>query len=268
MTMYFYYKGLSLEERIFAQTPQASAAKAKGTLYEAWFDVLQTSLWYNKSCETNEFLSSKAQETWEHFGDLCGTTFSKWWLERGYMIFAELVPYQPMQIADLKIEVKKSKDLKKPPLLKIEVPLNLSPAALKEQFNEILKAHKLYDDEFDRWDFSTAQVHQERETKLTYATIKKWIDVYKAYEKQKDQKDFKLYNFAKEQELHPTLFRGLLKRGEVPDQGDLRIQASNVASDILKKAMFLMANATEMSFPNTAPHEWALTSSRAKKPNK
>jgi hypothetical protein len=48
----------------------------------------------------------------------------------------------------------------------------------------------------------------------------------------------------------------------------LRVEAANVASDILKKAMFLMANATEMSFPNTAPHEWALTSSRAKKTKK
>ena len=266
--MDFYYKGLGPEERIFAQTPEAAAAKAKGTLYEAWFDVLQTSPWYHKICETNEFPTSNAQEAWEHFGDLRGKTFSKWWLERGYKIFAEVVPYQSMQIADLKIEVKKSKDQKKPPLLKIEVPLNLSPAALKEQFNEILKAHKLYSDEFDRWDYSTAQVHQERETKLTYATIKKWMQVYQAYEKQKDKKDFKLYNFAKDQELHPTLFRGLLKRGEVPDQGDLRTQASNVASDILKKAMFLMANATEMSFPNTAPHEWVVTSNRAKKTKK
>ena len=94
------------------------------------------------------------------------------------------------------------------------------------------------------------------------------MQVYKAYEKQKDKKDFKLYNFSKDMELHPTLFRGLLKRGEVPDQGDLRTQASNVASDILKKATFLMANATEMSFPNTAPHEWAVTSNRAKKTKK
>ena len=90
------------------------------------------------------------------------------------------------------------------------------------------------------------------------------MQVYKAYEKQKDKKDFKLYNFAKELELHPTLFRGFQKKADVPDQGDLRTQASNVASDILKKATFLMANATEMSFPNTAPHEWAVTSNRAK----
>ena len=264
MTMDFYYKGLGPEERIFAQTPEAAAAKAKGTLYEAWFDVLQTSPWYNKICETQDFPSDKAREAWERFGDLRSKTFSKWWLETGYKIFAEVVPYQPMQIADLKIEVKKSKDQKKPPILKIEVPLNLSPAALKEQFNEILKAHKLYTDEFDRWDYSTAEVHQDRETKLTYATIKKWMQVYKAYEKQKDKKDFKLYNFAKELELHPTLFRGFQKKADVPDQGDLRTQASNVASDILKKATFLMANATEMSFPNTAPHEWAVTSNRAK----
>jgi len=266
MTMDFYYKGLGPEERIFAQTPQAAAAKAKGTLYEAWFDVLQTSPWYNKMCETQEFPSDKAQEAWNQFGDLRGTTFSKWWLEAGYKIFAEVVPYQPMQIADLKIEVKESKNQKKPPLLKIEVPLNLSPAALKEQFNEILKAHKLYSDEFDRWDYSTAEVHQERETKLSHATIKKWLQVYKAYEKDKDKKDFKLYNFARDLELHPKLFVNMPKRVDLPE--GLRIEAANVASDILKKAMFLMANATEMSFPNTSPHEWAITSNRAKKNKK
>ena len=266
MAMDFYYKGLGPEDRIFAQSLESAAAKAKGTMYEAWFDVLQASPWYNKIAETQEFPSDSARETWEHFGDLRNTTFSKWWLETGYRIFAEMVPYMSMKIADLKIEIKNSSDQQKPPTLKIEVPLNLSPAALKEQFNEILKAHEAYCVEFDRWDYSTAPVHQERETKLTYATIKNWMKVYKAYEKQKDKKDFKLYNFAKEMELHPTLFRGLQKKMDVPE--DLRIEASNVASDILKKAMFLMANATEMSFPNTASHEWAITRSRAKKNKK
>ena len=266
MAMDFYYKGLGPEERIFAQTPEAAATKAKGTLYEAWFDVLQTSPWYSKMCESQEFPSDKAEGAWKQFGDLRKITFSKWWLEKGYKIFAEVVPYQPMQIADLRVEVKKSKDQKKPPLLKIEVPLNLSPAALKEQFNEILKAHKLYTNEFDRWDYSTAQVHQERETKLTYATIKKWMQVYREYEKQRDKKDFKLYNFARDLELHPKLFVGIPKRVDLPE--DLRTEAANVASDILKKAMSLMANATEMSFSNTVPHEWAITRARGTKTKK
>jgi hypothetical protein len=266
MTMDFYYKGLGPEDRIFAQSLESSSAKAKGTMYEAWFEVLQTSPWYRSICETGEFPSEAAKITFEKFGDLRRMTFSNWWQETGYKIFAEVVPYQPMQIADLKIAVKNSSDQKKPPMLIIEVPLNLSPTSLKEQFNEILKAHELYSAEFDRWDYSTAEVHQDRETKLTYATIKNWMKVYKAYEKERDKVDFKLYNFAKELELHPTLFRGLQKKMDVPE--DLRIEASNVASDILKKAMFLMANATEMSFPNTASHEWAVTRNRAKKNKK
>ena len=74
MTMDFYYKGLGPEERIFAQTPQAAAAKAKGTLYEAWFDVLQTSPWYSKMCETQEFPKGacSSEATWSGLGDVWG----------------------------------------------------------------------------------------------------------------------------------------------------------------------------------------------------
>ena len=144
------------------------------------------------------------------------------------------------------------------------MPLNLHPKALREQFEAILRQHSdYYTENKDRWDHSTAPVHQYHETKLTYQTISRWLTVYRAYEKQKDRKDFKLYNFAKDMELHPSLFRGLLKRVDVPV--DLRIEAANVASDILKQVQNLMAHATELRFPCTDPHDWTTTQKRAKK---
>ncbi len=64
-------------------------------------------------------------------------------------------------------------------------------------------------------------------------------------------------------ELHASLFRGLLKRVDVPV--DLRVEAANVASDILKQVQNLMAHATELRFPCTDPHDWTTTQKRTKK---
>lgn len=262
MTVYLHYKGLSLEDRIYGQSPESSAAKAKGTMYEAWFDVLQTSPWYRSVAETGEFPSNPAEETWSYFGDLRNTTFSKWWLKTGYRIFAEQVPYRPIQVSEVSYKVQPNIDEKASPILKIEVPLNLSPAALKEQFWEILRRQEEYLNEFNRWDHSTAPIHQYRETKLNHVTIKKWIYVYQEYEKRKDQEGFRLYNFAKELELHPTLFVGLVKNAEVPES--MRVDAANVASEILKSAKNMMANATEDRFPCTETHPWAVSGSKTR----
>jgi hypothetical protein len=184
----------------------------------------------------------------------------------GYQIFSEEVPYQPIEIIDPQVKTKMQANNKRPPVLKIEVPLNLHPKALREQFDEILRQHSdYYAESKDSWDHSTAPVHQYRESKLSYQTIAHWLNVYRAYEKQKDRRDFKLYNFAKEMELHPILFRGLFKNVDVPE--DLRVEAANVASDILKQVRNLMAHATELRFPCTDPHEWTTTQKRSKKSN-
>ncbi|WP_353427255.1 hypothetical protein NHB34_08750 [Polynucleobacter sp. MWH-UH19D] len=266
MAVKFFLKGLSAEDRIFPQTIESSAKLAKGTLYEAWFDALQISPWYRESTVTGVFKSAAAEEVWEKFGDLRNLDFTSWWKTVGYKIFSESVPYQPLTIIEPTVKVQALASGKKPPVLKIEVPLNLHPKALREQFDEILKQHSdYYSESKDRWDHSTAEAHQYRESKLSYQTISRWLQVYREYEKQKDQKNFKLYNFAKEMELHPKLFKGLLKNVDVPE--DLRVEAANVASDILKQVRNLMAHATELRFPCTDPHEWTTTQKRLKKPN-
>lgn len=264
MTVKFFLKGLSAEDRIFPQSIESSSKLAKGTLYEAWFETLQTSPWYRESCETGIFKSRAAEEAWQKFGDLRKIDFSTWWKTRGYEIFAEEVPYQPIEISEPQIKTQTKTNTKKPPTLKIEVPLNLHPKALREQFEIILRQHSdYYTENKDRWDHSTAEVHQYRESKLTYQTISRWLHVYREYEKQKDLKDFKLYNFAKKMELHPTLFRGLIKKRDVPES--IRAEAANVASDILKQARNIMAHATELRFPCTDPHDWTTTQKRINK---
>lgn len=257
------YKGLSPEDRIYGQTPESSAVKAKGTIYEAWFDVLRASPWYREIAETGEFPSDSAKATWSNFGDLRNITFTKWWHETGHRIFAEQVPYRPVQVSEVSVSIKPNKNENAPQILIIEVPLNLSPAALNAQFKEILSMQEEYHFQFNRWDHSTAPVHQYRETKLNYHIIKKWIYVYEEYEKRKDQEGFKLYNFSRELDLNPLLFSDLIKNRVIP--ASMRIDASNVASEILKNAKSLMAHATEGYFPCTDPHPWALSGTRTKK---
>jgi hypothetical protein len=262
MAIRFHYKGLSAEDRVFPLTPEVSVAKAKGTLYEAWFDTLKTSPWYRELCETGVFLSPSAEEAWSHFGDLRQVTFQEWWLSTGYRIFAEKIDYRPIEVIGVTTKVKNVDSAKKPPTLIIEVPLNLAPAALREQFDQILRQHAEYLGDFDRWDHSTAPVHQHRESKLNYKTIRQWLDVYEAYEKGSGKAGFKLYNFASDMQLHPLFNRKEFRGRDVPE--DLRVKMANVASDVLKSVRALMANATEMRFPDTSAHPWATSSSRSR----
>lgn len=263
MAIEFYYKGLSAEDMVFGQTPKSSAAKARGTLYEAWFDALQTSPWYRNIAETGEFPSVAARDTWNQFGELRNETFSKWWLKTGYRIFAERVPYRPIQeLEGVDINIKSDKDDSQPPILRIEVPLNLHPRVLREQFAKILAAQEEYHSSFDRWDHSTAKVHQYRDAKLSYVAIKKWLDIYRLYEKEREFEGFKMYNFVREHKLHPSMFIGLNEEA-ILDEG-LRVNASNVLSDLIKQAKNLMAHASEGRFPCTDPHPWAISGRREK----
>lgn len=258
MTADFFYKGLSAEDRIFGKSPNESAKLAKGTLYEAWFDVLQTSPWYQEIARTGNFPSESAKRAWLNFGDLENRTFESWWLSTGYRIFAENVPYYPMQIADLDIEV--THPYNRPPILKIEVPLNLPPAELRKQLNEILRAHADYaNGTYDRWDYSTAQVHQQRESRLTFQSIRRWLLVYQKYEQLKASENITLSDFALRLKLIPK-FKPEIS-GFAPTAED-RQKLANATSDILKPVRNLMANATEGRFPSTESHPWVTGKSK------
>ena len=61
--------------------------------------------------------------------------------------------------------------------------------------------------------------------------------------------------------LHPLLSRTEFRGRKLPE--DLRVKMANVASDTLKSVRALMANATELCFPDTTPHAWAKSGTRA-----
>ena len=78
----------------------------------------------------------------------------------------------------MSIKVDHGDDDNLPPMLKLEIQLNLDPKQLKLQLEEILREHENYVNSFDRWRFSTASVIQSGETKITYASITRWLKVY------------------------------------------------------------------------------------------
>jgi hypothetical protein len=248
----FYYKGLPVENEFFPFTPEQSAEEAKGSMYEAWFDALKTSPWYNDICETRVFPSDAAKECYENFGDLRPFSFKKWWLDTGYKIFAERVRYEGMQDRGIVNGATKTFKYKKgendPNKLLIEVPLNLDPRKLREQFEEILRQHSAYYEHKNRFEESTAPVPLDRDSKLSYNVIKSWLHVYKEVEKERAlHKDATLADICQKIGLRKHLFADF-GDGTVVDQ-PVRQQAANAVSEYYQKARRLMAHATEMTFP-------------------
>lgn len=253
MSADFYYKGLPIENEFFPFTPEQSAEAAKGSMYEAWFDTLKASPWYNEICETRVFPSDSAKECYEKFGDLRPMSFKKWWLTTGYEIFAERVRYESMQDRGVVNSTTKTLKYKKgenePSKLLIEVPLNLDPKILKVQFEKILREHSNYYEHKNRFQESTAPAPLERDAKVKYSTIKMWLHVYKEVEKERAlHKDATLADICRKLGLRKNLFADF-GEGTVVDDSQIRQQAANVVSEYYQKARRLMAHATEMWFP-------------------
>jgi len=288
MPVEFYYKGLSEADRIYPHQPKKSFQLAKATLYEAWFDTLQTSPWYSEICDTKEFPSAASKETWDKFGDLRTITFEKWWLKTGHKIFSESTPYMPVREVNLDYIVKHNETKDGPPTLVLEIPLNLSPTQLTKQFEKIVAKQFAYLDEissksklkrntfkkddglfsvttsFNRWQHSTATAHQQRETKMTHQYIKHWLDIYKKWTAAKAvNSKLTQSQYAQFLKLKPKGVREL-GTGVSLNQEERNLYASAL-NESLKMARFLMAHATEGVFPCTEPHSWAVSGTRNKR---
>lgn len=252
MAVDFYYKGLMDEDELFRPyAPEQSAEKAKSTMYEAWFDALKVSPWYMDMCNGNPAPTAESRECFEKFGDIRPYTFSRWWSDIGYKIFAEQTPYENVQVRaiEAKIDLKYNKKTGKLNNLLIEVPMNVHPRKLKEQFAEILEKHSRYFEHRNRFQESDAEVTFDRDSKLNYSTINLWLKVYKIVEKERAMKNgASLSDVCRDLKLRPSLLKefGL---GTVIDDTDIKQKAASAASEYYKKAVRLIANATEMKFP-------------------
>jgi hypothetical protein len=262
MTVDFFYKGLMEENQFFPYTPEQSADRAQGTMYEAWFDALKASPWYMSMCKGDAPPSEQALECFEKFGDLRNYTFKKWWLDIGYKLFAEKTRYQGVQLHDANttLELRYNNRTNQLNNLLIEVPINIHPRMLRAQIEEILAQHSRYYEHKNRFAESDAEVTFARDSKLDYHTIQTWLYVYKAVEKERSKihAGATLYEICRNLNLRRKLFKDF-GEGTIVDDETVKQRAANVASEYYQKALRLMAHATEMRFPCVEDHHGLMT---------
>lgn len=250
-----FFKGLPEDVRFKSHTIPESLERAKGTLYETWFNALQLSPHYQLLCETKEFPSDEAKRTFELFGDLRNVSFDTWWVETGYGIFAEKKPFNKVSInnqTDIFGE-----DVK---VLHLEIPLNVSPKTLRAQFDNLLELHHPHYKDFDRWQASTAPVRMESR-KLTSVSLNICLDVYRLFLEKSKQGEALLYEIGEELRINPKL--NVIHSDRAIEVNEKRIKMSSAVSEYLEKAKNLVAHATEGRFPCTDNHPWIERQTRA-----
>ena len=250
-----FFKGLPEDVRFKSYSIPESLERAKGTLYETWFNALELSSYYQAICQTKEFPSDEARRTFELFGDLRNVTFDTWWIEVGYGIFAEKKPFNKVSInnqTDIFGE-----DVK---VLHLEIPLNVSPKTLRAQFDNLLELHHPHYKDFDRWQASTAPVRMESR-KLTSVSLNICLDVYRLFLEKSKQGEALLYEIGEELRINPKL--NVIHSDRAIEVNEKRIKMSSAVSEYLEKAKNLVAHATEGRFPCTDNHPWIERQTRA-----
>lgn len=251
----FFFKGFPEDVRFRRHTVPEALEIAKGTMYEAWYRAVKLSPYTAQAISTNEWRSHQQQETYERFGDLQGTTFESWWVERGYELFKEPGDFK-------KIGVRESSDQEvKDKTLILEIPLTVSPATLKSQFDDLLRQHHEHYRRFDRWQHSSA-TGRLQSSKLTSLSINLYLDVYERWQLMCTLEGaVNLYEVGEAMALNPRL---VVKRSDLGnDIREKHLKMSLMVSEYLEKAKNLIAHASEGRFPCTDDHDWIERSTRA-----
>lgn len=250
-----FFKGLPEDVRFKSHSIPESLERAKGTLYETWFNALQLSPHYQLLCEINEFPSDEAKRTFELFGDLRNVVFDTWWIEVGYGLFAEKKPFNKVSVNNQTDDF--GEDVK---VLHLEIPLNVSPKTLRAQFDNLLELHHPHYKDFDRWQASTAPVRMESR-KLTSVSLNICLDVYRLFLEKSKQGEALLYEIGEELGINPKL--NVIHSDRAIEVNEKRIKMSSAVSEYLEKAKNLTAHATEGRFPCTDNHPWIERQSRS-----
>lgn len=250
----FYFKGFPEDVRFKRHTVPSSLEVARGSLYEAWYLCVKHSPYLANAIDTDVWQSENLRKTYEWFGDLRGTTFDEWWVDVGFNLFCEGKNFRRIT------QTAETEDVPEN-TIRFDVPLTVSPATLKAQFNALLKKHHPHYRQFDRWKQSTAKAKM-RTSKLSSQSINLYL---KAYEVQQELRrtnpNVKLYevgeamNADPKQVVKPTDSDAVIK--------DKHFFMSQKVTEYIEKARDLIANASEGVFPSTEAHAWVERSTRA-----
>jgi hypothetical protein len=267
-----YFKLFPSDGEFKPLTKEQSLARAKNSILEAWFDAMKASPWYRAMLGGyDRFLGdgysqhevSLARDNLKIFGDIRKQTFETWWMSKGYHVFSEQVPYMPMKALSVKYpngkvtRADKEVEISPEAYLTIEVPLNLARQALHDQLDEILDEIDRYEGKFNRWRYSTADLHLSKELKkgTDPALIKSKLNVYTYYEKElKRKSDISLHKLCDDLKIPDGLTS---KDYEHLSQAEIDQKKKDAVSEILKDARALMANALFREFPDTTEHRLA-----------
>lgn len=250
-----FFKGFPEDVRFRGHTVPESLELARGSLYQAWFDALQLSPFYADGIDNGLWRSDEARDTYQVFGDLRELTFDHWWVERGYKVFAEQHDFRRVVVSK-----EPGQYGSEGPSISLEIPLNVSPATLKRQFDSLLREHHPHYRDFDRWQASTARVRFENR-KLTSVSINLYLKVYRYWLESQATGGVQLYEIGEALNLDP---KHKVLRSDYPREASAKhLKMSLLVTEYLEKSKNLVAHATEGRFPCTDNHEWIERKSRA-----
>ena len=251
----FFFKGFPEDVRFRRHTVPESLEIAKGTLYEAWYRAVKLSPYMAASIDSNVWRSQSQQDTFIRIGDLRASTFESWWIERGYELFMEKADFKKIGVREGNAQEIKDKTLI------LEIPLTVSPATLKLQFDELLRKYHENYKRFDRWQHSSA-TGKLQSSKLTSVSINLYLDVYEQWHAmQTKDAAINLYEVGEAMNLNPRL---VVKHVDLnSDVREKHLKMSLLVSEYLEKAKNLIAHASEGIFPCTENHDWIERSTRA-----
>jgi len=247
----FFFKGFPEDVRFRRHNVPESLEIARGTLYETWYRSLKVSPYLAESLASGIWRSDEQEQTYQQFGDLSDTTFDSWWLDRGYELFREKGDFKRIGVQQAESGSDNGEKLV------LEIPLTVSPATLKEQFDDLLRQHHPHFKRFDRWQHSSA-TNRLRSSKLTSLSLNLYVSVYEHWSKDTTAA---LYDIGEQMALNP---RYVVKRDDLgADVREKHLQMSLTVSDYLGKARNLIAHASEGTFPCTDDHHWIERATRA-----
>lgn len=251
----FFFKGFPEDVRFRRHTVPEALEWARGTMYEAWYRAVKLSPYMAQAIDTNEWRSQQQQDTYSRFGDLRGSTFDSWWVERGYELFREKGDFKKIGVREGSAQEVKDKTLI------LEIPLSVSPATLKQQFDDLLRKHHEHYKRFDRWQHSSA-TGKLQASKLTSVSINLYLDVYQQWQSMCDlEGSVNLYEVGESMVLNRQL---VVKHGDLnSDIREKHLKMSLMVSEYLEKAKNLIAHASEGIFPCTENHDWIERSTRS-----
>jgi hypothetical protein len=247
----FFFKGFPEDVRFRRHTVPESLEYARGTLYETWYRCIKISPYISDLNQLGKLRSDSLFHTNELFGDLQNTTFDTWWVDRGYVLFTENADLRRVFIRNT------SHDLAIfPDTLTMVIPLTVSPATLKKQFDNLLRAHHPEYQRFDRWQHSTAR-KPLLASRLTSVSLNIYISVY---EKWLQDTTVPQYQIGQEMGLNP---RYETSPRDTPNEvREKHLQMSLTVSEYLGKAKNLVAHASEGIFPCIDNHPWVERTTR------